>query len=230
MRQVILAHGLWVLGFAVACGDGGGSGGPAAGNDPHGTNSGGAAVTGSAGVTGGGAAARCMWAGSGWFCPGSSGALAPGGTGSAGGPTSGSAGGPTSGSAGSNGGGSGGTTGAMSGDGPAITFTEFNINMPSQPGQIIAGKDGNLWFNHQSTKPSAISKMTPGGAFNQYLTQITNIGPVGIAAGPDGNVWYTKQQGVGFASPGGQITERGVPGGRDSAGITAGPDGNLWFT
>jgi len=27
----------------------------------------------------------------------------------------------------------------MSGDGPAITFTEFNINMPSQPGQIIAG-------------------------------------------------------------------------------------------
>ena len=118
----------------------------------------------------------------------------------------------------------------MSGDGPAITFMEFNISMPSQPGQIIAGKDGNLWFNHQSTKPSAISKMTPAGAFTQYMTQITNIGPIGIAAGPDGNVWYTKQQGVGFAAPGGQITERGVPGGRDSAGITAGPDGNLWFT
>jgi streptogramin lyase len=72
--------------------------------------------------------------------------------------------------------------------------------------------------------------MTPAGAFSLYNTSTTNVGPVGIAAGPDGNVWYTKQQGVGLATPGGQITERGVPGGRDSAGIAAGPDGNLWFT
>ncbi len=226
------SSGLRFLGLALAgaCGGGGpqvtggdtgGSGNP--GGSGSGNNTGGAAVSGA-----GGASSMCMWEGSGWVCPGG-GAPPPA---SATGSGSGVAGQPDAGSgaAGSGAAGSGGMMGAMSGDGPAITFMDFAINMPSQPGQIIAGKDGNLWFNHQSTKPSAISKMTPAGAFTQYLTAITNIGPVGIATGPDGNVWYTKQQGVGFASPGGQITERGVPGGRDSAGITAGPDGNLWFT
>jgi streptogramin lyase len=121
-------------------------------------------------------------------------------------------------------------TGTIPGSGPSITFTEYAIPTPSQPGAIVAGKDGNLWFNHQSTGPSAIERLTPAGMFTLYKTSVTNIGPVGIAAGPDGNVWYTKQQGLGLVTPAGQITERGVPGGRDSAGITAGPDGNLWFT
>lgn len=139
-------------------------------------------------------------------------------------------------------GGSGGAPGAAGGNGgsipiidgpapPAITFEEYAIPNPSQPGWITSGPDGNLWFTHQSTAPSAISKVGKEGApFTRYNTSVTNTGPRGIAPGPDGNVWYTKQGGIGRMQPGGQMNEYGVPGGGDSAGIALGPDGNLWFT
>ncbi len=114
---------------------------------------------------------------------------------------------------------------------PAITFDEFDIPNPSQPGWITAGPDGQIWFTHQSTAPSAISKVTVSGQpFVRYNTSITNTGPRGITAGPDGNVWYSKQGGIGRMQPNGTSTEFGVPNGGDSADITLGPDGNLWFT
>lgn len=114
---------------------------------------------------------------------------------------------------------------------PAITFDEFEIPNPSQPGWIAAGPDGEIWFTHQSTAPSAISKVTVQGApFVRYNTSITNTGPRGIAPGPDGNVWYSKQGGIGRMQPNGTSNEYNVPNGGDSAGITLGPDGNLWFT
>src|SRR5580704_1910531 len=142
MRRQLLVRGLWALGLALAGACGGSN-------------------------TGGGAPAACMWVGSGWSCSGgSSGPVNPSGGAGSGGASSGQpdAGGSSAGKVGSDGGaGSGGTTVSMGGDGPAISFMEFNISLPSQPGQIVAGKDGNLWFNHQSTKPSAISKMSPAG-------------------------------------------------------------------
>jgi virginiamycin B lyase len=114
---------------------------------------------------------------------------------------------------------------------PAITFDEFEIPSPSQPGWITAGPDGQIWFTHQSTAPSAISKVgVQGTPFVLYTTSITNTGPRGITAGPDGNVWYTKQGGIGRMQPDGMSVEYGVPNGGDSAGITLGPEGNLWFT
>jgi len=231
MRQQILTRGLWFLGLALAGGCGGGGGDTGGSGNPGGSGSGNpggsssGSTSGGAGVSDdGGASSMCMWEGSGWVCPGQ-GAPPPAGGSDGAAPGQSDAGAGTDGTTTS-----ADSGGAMSGVGPAITFTEFPIDTPSQPGQIVAGKDGNLWFIHQSTKPSALSKMTLSGAFSLYTTPLTNIGPVGIAAGPDGNVWYTKQQGVGFVTPGGQINERGVPGGHDSAGITTGPDGNLWFT
>ncbi len=114
---------------------------------------------------------------------------------------------------------------------PAITFDEFDIPNPSQPGWITAGPDGNIWFTHQSTAPNALSKVGPSGSpVDRYTTSVTNTGPRGVAPGPDGNVWYTKQGGIGRMQPGGMSSEFGVPQGGDSAGITLGPDGNLWFT
>jgi len=114
---------------------------------------------------------------------------------------------------------------------PAIRFDEFDIPSPSQPGWLTAGPDGQIWFTHQSTAPSAISKLNvQGAAFVQYTTSITNTGPRGIAPGPDGNLWYSKQGGIGRMQPNGTVNEYGVPNGGDSAGITKGPDGNLWFT
>src|SRR5580704_1419796 len=149
MRPQLLARGLWALGLALAgaCGSGGG-------------NSSGA------GNTGGGTPAACMWIGTGWSCSGGSSVpVSPGGGAGSGGASAVQPdGGSSDNSVGSNGGsGGGGTPGSTGGDGPSISFMEFSINTPSQPGQIVAGKDGNLWFNHQSTKPSAISKMTPAG-------------------------------------------------------------------
>jgi virginiamycin B lyase len=114
---------------------------------------------------------------------------------------------------------------------PAIAFEEFDLPNPSQPGWVAAGPDGQIWFTHQSTAPSAISKMAVQGApVVQYTTSITNTGPRGITAGPDGNVWYSKQGGIGRMQPNGVSTEFNVPNGGDSAGITLGPDNNLWFT
>jgi len=114
---------------------------------------------------------------------------------------------------------------------PAITFDEFTSPEPSQPGWIVGGPDGQIWFTHQSTAPSALSKLSVQGTqFVRYNTSITNTGPRGITAGPDGNVWYTKQGGIGRMQPNGTSNEYGVPNGGDSAGITLGPDGNLWFT
>jgi virginiamycin B lyase len=114
---------------------------------------------------------------------------------------------------------------------PAIAFDEFEIPSPSQPGWITAGADGQIWFTHQSTAPSAISKVpTTGAPFLRYETSITNAGPRGIARGADGNLWYTRQGGIGRMQPGGVNTEYVLPDGGDSAGITLGPDGNLWLT
>jgi streptogramin lyase len=101
----------------------------------------------------------------------------------------------------------------------------------SDPGAITAGPDGNLWFTHQSTAPSALGDVTPDGSkFGLFATSTTATGPVAITAGPDGNVWYTKQQGLGRMTPGGSYKEYGTPNGNDTAGLVLGPDGNLWFT
>jgi streptogramin lyase len=154
------------------------------------------------------------------------------GTGDSSGTTSSS--GVAGGGAGAGGSGSVASTGsapAMAGSGPSLTFTEFPIPTASDPGAITAGPDGNIWFTHQSTAPSAIGNVTPDGSkFGLFDTSTTNTGPVAITNGPDGNVWYTKQQGIGRMTPSGSYTEFGTPNGDDTSGLAVGPDGNLWFT
>src|SRR5688572_5012763 len=60
---------------------------------------------------------------------------------------------------------------------PAISIAEFAIPNPSQPGWITAGPDGSVWFTHQSTAPSAISKASLTGApVIRYNTSVTNTG------------------------------------------------------
>lgn len=136
--------------------------------------------------------------------------------------------------------GSGGSVGTETGGGapiiegpppPAITITEFPIPEPSQPGALVAGPDGNLWFTHLSTAPSAVTRASSDGqSFDIFETRATGTGPQGIAAGPDGNVWYAKQGGIIRATPDGGIRETNMPDGGDSGDIVTGPDGNLWLT
>src|SRR5882724_9171886 len=216
---------------AAACSDGNAPNGGAA-SSGGGANTGGANTGGSASPNaGGGALSGCKWAGSSWSCDGTAlSAPSPGGssaTGSGGSANAGQGGGSGGAPAAS---GASGASGAPASDGPSISITELPIPTSSEPGLIVAGKDGNLWFNDETTSPSAITRMTPAGVFTRFNTAVTNIGPVGIATGADGNVWFTKQQGVGWATPAGMIVEHGAPGGRDTGGITSGPGGNLWLT
>lgn len=227
--------GLGLLLTASACGDPGSSNGGAgatagsgAGTSPSSTAGGGSVATaGGAGPTAGGAAPT---AGGGQTVSGGSGQATTGGTGGTGG--TGTAGGQsTSGAGGSSsaGGGAGPVIGGPAP--PPITIDEYLAPTPSQPGFIAYGPDGNVWFTHQSTKPSAVSKLDKSGMpFSLYTVNVTNIGPRGISPGPDGNVWYTKQGGIGQMQPSGTFTEFGVPNGGDSAGICLGPDSALWFT
>lgn len=105
----------------------------------------------------------------------------------------------------------------------------------SEPGDITAGPDGNLWFTERADRIGRINPST--GAITEFpLPKICGSSagciPVGIVAGPDDNLWFTEINGnnIGRISTIGVITEyplltaNSVP-----EGITAGPDGNLWF-
>ncbi|MEV7003934.1 hypothetical protein AB0N62_40760 [Streptomyces sp. NPDC093982] len=58
---------------------------------------------------------------------------------------------------------------------------------------IIAGRDGNLWFTE--TRSNKIGKITPQGKITEHLIPTPDSTPVGIAAGPDGNLWFTEAWG-----------------------------------
>jgi streptogramin lyase len=70
--------------------------------------------------------------------------------------------------------------------------------------------------------PAPVAPAPPGGTCQ----------PAGITAGPDGNIWFTEENGnrIGRITPGGAITEFGLPAGSLPVEITPGPDGALWFT
>ena len=107
--------------------------------------------------------------------------------------------------------------------------TEYSIpTAHSDPYQIAAGPDGNLWFTESGG--SQIGRITPTGELTEYSVPTADGQPEGIAAGPDGNLWFTDE-GIGRITPAGQITEYPTPTTDGDPGeIVAGPDDNLWFT
>ena len=114
---------------------------------------------------------------------------------------------------------------------PQITFTEFNIPRASQPGWLTLGPDGQLWFTHQSTAPSAVTKVSPNGRdFNRYETGRGNTGPRSITSGPENNIYYGKQDKIGVVSRSGDDREIRIDNDGDAGGVVLGPDGAIWFT
>jgi streptogramin lyase len=113
---------------------------------------------------------------------------------------------------------------------PAGVATQFAIPTPSsEPADITAGPDGNLWFTEQGG--NNIGVVTPAGVITEYPIPTANSSPVGIAKGPDGNLWFTESGANNIAriTPAGAVTE--FPGTTGFAhAIASGPDGNLWFT
>jgi len=99
----------------------------------------------------------------------------------------------------------------------------------SQPIEITAGPDGNLWFTEQNA--SQVARVTPQGLIQEFPLPTLGF-PSDITAGPDGNVWFSEGANghIGFITPAGQITEIPFDLNGSAGGICTGPDGNIWFT
>jgi virginiamycin B lyase len=115
---------------------------------------------------------------------------------------------------------------------PAGTVTRFALPADrTEPGQIIAGGDGNLWF----TAANALGRITPAGEITM-VELATTIGGASITAGPDGAVWFAANS-LGDVATVGRVDAGRVPRVTDAhdlpigahvRGIVAGADGNLW--
>jgi streptogramin lyase len=89
-----------------------------------------------------------------------------------------------------------------------MTLTGNNTDFPmptsptthSGPYNIVAGKDGNLWFIERlwfgafdvSNEPSKIGRMTLAGEVTEYTLSTPGVALDDIAVGPDGNLWFTE--------------------------------------
>jgi streptogramin lyase len=119
----------------------------------------------------------------------------------------------------------------------AVAEYSTGIQEGSQPWDIAAGPDGNLWFSER-TGPigyaGQMARITPTGEVTEFKEGITgDTEPDGVTAGPDGNVWFTEEAGdrIGRITRTGAITEFPIPSANSEPNaIVTGPEGNLWFT
>jgi virginiamycin B lyase len=114
-----------------------------------------------------------------------------------------------------------------SGDGP-------NVPKESEPGQLIAGPDGNMWFiddGVDSLGHNLVGRVTPGGEVKEYPLPEGTFGSQWMASGPGGAVWIATERGVMYrVQPDGSITNFNMP--RIDGTITGlgvGPEGDLWY-
>ena len=71
----------------------------------------------------------------------------------------------------------------------------------SQPYDITAGPDGNLWFTEYAG--NKIGRITPAGVITEINVPAVDSAPYGITAGPDGNIWFAESFGgrIGRITP-----------------------------
>src|SRR6266571_6158082 len=103
-------------------------------------------------------------------------------------------------------------------------------------GTLTPGPDGNIWFVDGGR--GQVGRVTPSGAFAQFVLPNPAGGAHTLVKGPDGNVWVIAR-GTGANShdwlvrvtPTGLMTRFAAGGPNTSLdSITAGPDGNLGLT
>jgi streptogramin lyase len=120
---------------------------------------------------------------------------------------------------------------------PVGTITELTAGLPAgaAPAAIVAGPDGNLWFNIEGST-RAVGRITPSGTITSFTAGLLpGSHPRWIALGPDGNLWFTDTgttHAIGQITPSGTVAEftAGLNSGSKPVSIVLGPDGNLWFT
>src|SRR4051794_1920477 len=119
----------------------------------------------------------------------------------------------------------------VAGAAPLGQITEFGA-AGTNPAQVVAGPDGNLWF---SDRNGAVGQITTAGTVTRFTSGLNPGSAVrSIAMGSDGNMWFSDPgttRAVGMINPTTHaISEFSLPGSSMPLGMAAGPDGNIWFT
>ncbi len=106
-------------------------------------------------------------------------------------------------------------------------FTTPSAN--SQPGAIVAGADGALWFIERGT--GAIGRITTAGEISEFPIAAGGV-LSSLAAAPDGSIWFAESSAgrIGRITNGGSVSEFSILEGGQPIGIAFGPDGNIWYT
>jgi streptogramin lyase len=81
---------------------------------------------------------------------------------------------------------------------PTGEITEFAGSTDGEPGDIVAGDNGDMYFTERGSEKKAghegaLAQITPSGEITQFTTNLTAANSAwAIADGPDGNVWFTE--------------------------------------
>ncbi|GAC1658729.1 MAG: virginiamycin B lyase [Candidatus Elarobacter sp.] len=114
------------------------------------------------------------------------------------------------------------------------TVSELAIRPNSQPGQMVRGPDGNLWFVESAQPVSRIGRLNPTSfsVTGEFPTVTPMSSPTGIVVGQDGALWFTENAAdkIGRVTTSGAVSEFSSPVvGLSMKGIAVAPDGSLWF-
>jgi streptogramin lyase len=123
-----------------------------------------------------------------------------------------------------------------------LKATEFPLpNANEQPGQIISGPGGKLWFTVQTPGSTQFGSIDSIDATTHAIveTGLGQVFPGAIMVGPDAKPWFVEATSLGGRFPAftynlAEIdpTTRAITTfqGGGGGGLTTGPDGNVWFT
>ena len=113
--------------------------------------------------------------------------------------------------------------------------------MNGSPFEIVAGPDGDLWFDHAAIftpTGQTIGRITTSGQISEFSAGLSDSSAVtNLTAGTDGNVWFADESSnpaIGRITPEGQIAEFSAGLVPDEYPIIFGPapaaDGSLFFS
>lgn len=115
---------------------------------------------------------------------------------------------------------------------PAGAFSEFPLDWPGYPTDIVTGPDANLWFTVPTPDGKEwIGRITPAGAVTRFDVAGNHVQPHDIVVGPDGNLWFSMGGGLGRITPQGVVTELPAPlPSLSPQGVAVGPGREVWFS
>jgi streptogramin lyase len=126
----------------------------------------------------------------------------------------------------------------VAGAAPIGQITEFSAP-GTNPAQVVAGPDGNLWFSDRGSPGVAgsVGQITTGGTVTRFTSGLNPGSAVrSIVMGTDGNMWFSDPgttRAVGMINPTTHAISEfssGLNAGSMPLGIAPGADGNIWFT